>query len=91
MNLTKKNITKEISRKTNISNDDARGILDFFLSEIKKQSISKIVKLSRFGSFIVKATPKRMGRNPKTKESYIIVRRKKLMFIASKKIKDLIN
>ncbi|MBC8476354.1 MAG: HU family DNA-binding protein, partial [Gammaproteobacteria bacterium] len=36
-------------------------------------------------------SPKRIGRNPKTKEEYEIRARKKLSFKASNKIKSLLN
>ena len=36
-------------------------------------------------------SPKRLGRNPKTKESFIIPPRKKINFRASKKVKEDLN
>ena len=58
---------------------------------IKNKSKLRIVKLSSFGSFSFKKTPKRLGRNPKTKDSYIIPEINKLNFKPSNKIKEKIN
>ena len=87
----KKYISKEISSSTKLSIDVSKKILESFLNIIKKNAKSKKIKLSHFGSFDFKNTPKRIGRNPKTKESYIIPSMNKLNFKASNKIKKLIN
>ncbi len=90
--MTNKNyISREISSSTKLSIDVSKKILESFLNIIKKNAKSKKIKLSHFGSFEFKITPKRIGRNPKTKESYIIPSMNKLNFKASNKIKKLIN
>lgn len=91
MSVTKANIIKEISINANISTVDASKFLDYFINLIKKESVSKKVKISSFGSFYIKETAERIGRNPKTKESYIIRPRKKLNFINSFNIKKSLN
>jgi|TARA_B100001939_G_C16848764_1_gene576447 integration host factor subunit alpha len=87
----KKYISKEISSSTKLSIDVSKKILESFLDIIKNNAKSKKIKLSHFGSFDFKNTPKRIGRNPKTKESYIIPSMNKLSFKASNKIKKLLN
>jgi nucleoid DNA-binding protein len=91
MNHSKKNIIKKIRFKTDISNSEATSIMESFLSLIKSKSKSKTVKITSFGSFSFKKTPKRLGRNPKTKDSYIIPELVKLNFKPSNKIKEKIN
>ena len=91
MNLCKTNIIKNISKQSLVSSSDATSILESFLLLIKDKAKLKSVKLSRFGSFSFKKTPKRLGRNPKTKVSYIIPVLNKLNFKPSNKIKDNIN
>ena len=91
MNFSKTNIIKNISKKSLVSAGDASGILESFLSLIKNKSKSRLVKLSGFGSFVFKKTPKRLGRNPKTKDSYIIPELNKLKFKPSNIIKENIN
>jgi len=91
MNLSKKNIIKNIRHETNLSFNEASSIMEFFLFLIKSKSKSKSVKISSFGSFSFKKTPKRVGRNPKTQDSYIIPELSKLNFKPSSKIKEKIN
>ena len=90
MGLGKKDIVNNISSKTLISSKDSLKILDSFLCILKKNK-NKNIKLAKFGSFLLINTPKRIGRNPKTKEEYEIRARKKLSFKASNKIKSLLN
>lgn len=93
MNITKKDIVKMIKDETSMSLSSSRLFFEKFLGIIKEESFikNKTVKISGFGSFKIKSTPKRLGRNPKTKDSYIINPRKKLSLSASSKIRDLIN
>ena len=91
MNFSKNNLIKNIAKKSLVSAGEASGILELFLLLIKDKAKLKSVKLSRFGSFSYKKTPKRLGRNPKTKVSYIIAKLNKLNFKPSNKIKDIIN
>ena len=91
MNLNKKNIIKNVTKKTLISNNDASSVFESLLKIIKSKSKSKSVKISSFGTFSFKKTSKRVGRNPKTLDSYIIPRLNKLNFKPSEKIKRKIN
>lgn len=91
MSLTKKNISINIAKKSLISAAEGSEVLDLFLSLIKNNSKSKIVKISGFGSFFYKKTPQRIGRNPKTIDSYIIPIQNKLSFRPSNNIKGSIN
>ena len=91
MNFSKTNIIKNINKKSLVSAGDASSILESFLLLIKNKSKSRLVKLSGFGSFSFKKTSKRLGRNPKTKDSYIIPVLNKLNFKPSSKIKESIN
>ena len=91
MNFSKTNIIKNISKKSLVSAGDATNILESFLLLIKNKSKSRLVKLGGFGSFGFKKTPERHGRNPKTKDSYIISEQHKLNFKPSNKIKENIN
>ena len=91
MSLTKNNIINYLRRNSSLSVGEASSIVESFLSVIKLKSISKSVKLSGFGTFSFKKTPKRAGRNPKTKDSYIIPELYKLNFKPSSKVKEQIN
>tara|TARA_B100000768_G_C11283767_1_gene380494 strand:+ start:2500 stop:2775 length:276 start_codon:yes stop_codon:yes gene_type:complete len=91
LTVTKKDITKNLTSKLPISNEEALKLLNKFINLIKEEAISKKVKLSGFGAFNFQMTPERIGRNPKTKESYIIESMIKLRFLSSNKIKEVIN
>jgi len=88
---TKASIAKEISSKTLISSKDSKKIIDSFISTIIRNVESKTIKINRFGTFKYQNTPKRLGRNPKTKESYIINPMKKVIFKASNYSKKVLN
>jgi integration host factor subunit alpha len=91
MNFTKKDINKTVSEKSLISIEDSSMILEKFLHQIKTMSVSTKVKLSGFGAFEYKQTPERIGRNPKTMDSYIIPPLAKLTFHPSNVIKRKLN
>ena len=90
MGLGKIDIANDISTKTLLSSKESRKILDSFLDILKKHK-SKNIKISNFGSFTLTNTPKRIGRNPRTKEEFEIKARMKLSFKAANKIKSLLN
>ena len=91
MSLTKNNIINNLKKNSSLSVGEASSIFESFLSLIKSKSKSKSIKLSGFGTFSFKKTPKRAGRNPKTKDSYIIPELYKLNFKPSNKVKEQIN
>ena len=91
MSLTKNNILNNLKKNLSLSAGEASSIFESFLSLIKSKSKSKSIKLSGFGTFSFKKTPKRAGRNPKTKDSYIIPELNKLNFKTSNKVKEQIN
>jgi nucleoid DNA-binding protein len=91
MNVTKKNIIKNINNESLISIEDASKFLESFLLNIKRQAKLYDIKLSGFGTFSFKKTHKRLGRNPKTLDSYIIPEMNKLKFKTSAKTKEKIN
>jgi integration host factor subunit alpha len=91
MTTTKKDICKKITVNALISNEDSTKIVNKLFDLIKKESLAKKVKLSGFGTFSIIKTLKRVGRNPKTKESYIITPRNKLNLLSSKKIREVLN
>ena len=92
MNITKKDLSKNISSKLGIKNKNANLLINYFINTVKINLIkNKNVKISGFGSYSKKNTQKRIGRNPKTKESYIISPRKVVKFNASKKTREILN
>jgi integration host factor subunit alpha len=91
MSFGKKDICNNISSKALISKDKSKNFFEAFLNLVSLKSKSKLIKISNFGTFYCKNTPQRLGRNPKTKEEFIITKRSKLFFKPSNKIKSSIN
>ena len=92
VNLTKKDLVNSIYMQLGFSKLIAENLIDDFLStitdNIKKE---EKLKLSKFGTFTIREKKPRVGRNPKTKETKIISKRKVILFKASKEFKDFIN
>jgi len=91
MSFGKKDICNNISYKALISKDNSKEFFENFLNLVTSKSKSRKVKISNFGTFYIKNTPQRLGRNPKTKEEFVISKRSKLFFKPSYKIRSIIN
>lgn len=91
MSINKQSIIKDICESTSLSSNESAALLEAFLSLVITEAKSKRVKLNCFGTFNLKKTLKRIGRNPKTMESYIIPSVFKLKFVASNKLKSKLN
>ena len=91
MSLGKKNISKNISFALNITEVESKLVLNSFIENIKKNVLDSSIKIASFGTFSIKKTPQRIGRNPKTKKEHIITSRRKLTFSPSNKLKKIIN
>ena len=90
MSLGKKDIVKNIISKAHISSNDSKHLLDNLIQLIKNNRMSK-TKISGFGTFHTHITPERLGRNPKTKEKFVISSRRKLSFKSSNSVKKILN
>ena len=90
MSLGKKYIIDNIVSKALLTSSQSKNLFQSFTSIIKKESNQKI-KIQNFGVFYPHRTPQRIGRNPKTKQEYIIPSKIKLSFKAAKYLKNTIN
>ena len=92
VNLTKKDLVNSIYMRLGFSKIISENLLDDFLSTLMDNLIKeKKLKLSKFGTFVVRGKKSRIGRNPKTKVDQIISERNVVLFKASKEFKDFIN
>ena len=91
INLTKEHIAINLSKKTgysvNYSKKLINDLIDILINNIK----SKKSNLKNLGTFKLINKKGRIGRNPKTKEKFIISSRKSISFITSKKIVNVLN
>ena len=85
-NLTKIDIIKNLSKKTGFSILFSKKLINDFLDVIINQIKANELNLKNIGSFKLVKKKERLGRNPKTKEEFIISARKTLRYVASKKL-----
>tara|TARA_A100001011_G_C14276273_1_gene829398 strand:- start:11 stop:310 length:300 start_codon:yes stop_codon:yes gene_type:complete len=92
INLTKKDLMNSVYMQIGFSKKISETLIDEFfsliLTNLKKE---KIMKLSNFGTFILRTKNSRIGRNPKTKEKKEISKRNVVLFKPSKEFKKFIN
>jgi len=88
LSLTKKDLANNISNKLGLSKKDS---LIFVKNFFKFIADFKNININKFGTFLYKTTPERVGRNPKTLQEYKIRPRQKLTFKASEEVKQNIN
>ena len=92
INLTKKEIINSIYMQIGFSKKIIENLLEDFLSIIIGELIkNKKVKISNFGTFILRHKKSRTGRNPKTLEKKIISERNVILFKPSKNLRKYIN
>ena len=88
---TKKDISLHLSKKTGfsylLSNKLINDLLEAIISVIKNDKLI----IQGIGTFIPTQKNERIGRNPKTKEKFIISKRKVIRFVVSKKLIDKLN
>ena len=91
-NITKDDIADSINRDFGLSKKDCLNIVKDILDEIiLGLQKSQIVKIHNFGTFKIKNKKSRVGRNPKTKEEFIISDRRVVSFKPSKSILKYMN
>lgn len=85
-NLKKVDLINNLSIKTgfsfNLSKKLVNDLIEIIINNIKKNNFN----LKNIGTFKINYKKERIGRNPKTKEEFVISSRNTLTFIASKKI-----
>jgi integration host factor subunit alpha len=91
-NLTRKHLSEKIYKSIGFSKNFSGKIIDSFFDLLVDEIIkSNKVKISSFGTFVVKRKSERIGRNPKTKVEVLIKPRKVVKFIPSRSLKEKIN
>ena len=92
INLTKKDLVNSVYMRVGFSKQISESLIDdFFSMIIDDLKTEKKIKISKFGTFSLRDKNPRVGRNPKTKETTMISKRKVILFKPSKEFKDIIN
>ena len=92
INLTKKDIINAIYMQIGFSKQITENLIEeFFAVIVSNLCNNRSVKISKFGTFLIRSKKSRIGRNPKTKEEFKIPASEKLAFKASNKVKSILN
>ena len=90
--VTRAHLAEAVYQEVGLSRNESAELVDSVLNEISDAlAKGESVKISSFGSFLVRMKGERIGRNPKTGEEVPIKPRRVLVFRASHVLKDRVN
>ncbi len=90
--ITRADLCEAVYQKLGLSRAESSELVETVLKEISDTLVSgETVKLSSFGSFLVREKGERIGRNPKTGVEVPITPRRVLVFKPSNVMKARIN
>jgi integration host factor subunit alpha len=90
--VTRADLSEAVYQKVGLSRTESADLVESVLSEIcDSLAAGETVKLSSFGSFIVREKGERIGRNPKTGIEVPIDPRRVMVFKPSNVLKARIN
>jgi integration host factor subunit alpha len=90
--VTRAQLSESVYREVGLSRDESAKLVASVLETIAERlSEGDSVKISSFGSFMVRGKAQRVGRNPKTGEEVPILPRRVVVFRPSHVLKDRIN
>lgn len=91
--MRKLDLAAEIKQRVGgMSKKEAGLLVNIMLDTLRDTLVAgENVKISGFGSFVVRQKEDRVGRNPHTKEELVIPARKVLTFKPSQVLRDLLN
>lgn len=90
--LTRADLSESLHRSIGLSRTESADMVNAVLDLVSDALVEgQSVKLSSFGTFMVRAKRERMGRNPKTGEEVPITPRRVLVFRPSQVMKNVVN
>lgn len=90
--ITRAHLAEAVYQEVGLSRNESAELVDTVLDEVSHALVrGESVKISSFGSFLVRMKGERIGRNPKTGEEVPIKPRRVLVFRASHVLKDRVN
>ncbi len=90
--VTRAHLSEAVYKEVGLSRNESTQLVETVLEEVAScLSHGENVKLSSFGSFLVRQKGGRMGRNPKTGEAVPIKPRRVLVFRPSNVLKDMVD
>lgn len=89
--MTKADLADKVYEKVGVSKKEAEDIIEILFSSLKDiLAEGESVKLTGFGTFVVRIKGSRRGRNPKTGEEIEITQRRVVTFKPSTQFKDMV-
>ena len=89
---TRSTLSEAVFKNVGLSRNESANLVDSVFSEILLSLIKgDDVKISSFGTFVVRQKKERVGRNPKTGEEVPITARSVVTFRASNVLKSKVN
>ena len=90
--VTRAALSEAVYQKIGLSRTESAALVEMFLDELCDVLVQgESVKLSSFGSFVVRSKGLRIGRNPKTGVEVPITPRQVMVFKASNVLKAKVN
>jgi integration host factor subunit alpha len=90
--VTRADLSEAVYRRVGLSRSESSQLVQAFLDEISDAAVrGETVKLSSFGSFVVRAKAERIGRNPKTGVVVPILPRRVMVFKPSNVLRARVN
>ena len=90
--VTRADLCEAVYQKVGLSRTESAELVEMVLQEISDSlTRGESVKLSSFGSFVVRSKGERVGRNPKTGEEVPIAPRRVMVFKPSNVLKQKMN
>tara|TARA_Y100000996_G_scaffold379971_1_gene333573 strand:- start:1830 stop:2144 length:315 start_codon:yes stop_codon:yes gene_type:complete len=89
---TRSTLSEAVFKNVGLSRNESATLVDSVFGEILKSLIQgDDVKISSFGTFVVRQKKERVGRNPKTGQEVPITARSVVTFRASNVLKSKVN
>lgn len=90
--VTRADLSEAVYQQLGLSRSESAELVEMVLQEISTATVrGETVKLSSFGSFVVRSKGQRIGRNPKTGIEVPITPRRVMVFKPSNILKARIN
>lgn len=90
--VTRADLTEAVYEAVGLSRNESAELVESVLSTVSETLVSgENVKISSFGSFVLRDKGERIGRNPKTGEEVPIEARRVLVFRPSQVMKERID
>jgi integration host factor subunit alpha len=90
--VTRADLSEAVYREVGLSVGESARLVESVLEEISDVLVAgETIKVTSFGTFVIRQKGERIGRNPKTGEEFPVPARRVLVFRASPALKNRIN